>query len=179
MFNNNPQSASAPFIIDEASFITLYNRYWYEALSFAQQLIQDNFIAEDIVQNIFISIWKRRDTLQINQPVAHYIKRAVKLAVATHIRDTSRKEIVPLAALPDVVYNCSDAPMRHRELVSKLAGFVEQLPDQNQKVYHMRFNHSMDNPQIADVLGISEKTVRNQLSIALKRIRAYLVQEGY
>jgi RNA polymerase sigma-70 factor (ECF subfamily) len=179
VFNSDPLPAKVPFVIDEASFNALYNRYWYEALSFAQQLIQDSFIAEDIVQNVFISLWKRKDSLQINQPVAHYLKRAVKLAVAAHIRDTSKKEMVPLASLPDVVYNCSDAPMRHRELVNKLAGFVEQLPDQNQKVYHMRFSHAMDNPQIADVLGISEKTVRNQLSLALKRIRAYLVKEGY
>lgn len=167
------------FTIDEASFIALYNRYWHEALSLAQQLTQDNFIAEDIVQNVFISIWKRRDSLQINQPVSHYLKRAVKLAVAAHIRDSSRKVSVPLASLPDVVYTCSDAPVRHRELVNKLAGIVETLPDQNQKVYQMRFNHAMDNPQIADVLGISEKTVRNQLSMALKKIRAYLVKEGY
>ena len=177
--NNDPVSKRSTFIIDEASFVALYNRYWYDALSLARQLIQDDFVAEDIVQNIFISLWKRKDSLRIDQPVGHYIKRSVKFAVAAYIRDRSKKETIPLASLPDVVHTTTDAPLLHRELLSKLTGFIEQLPDQNQKVYHMRFNHALNNPQIASLLGISEKTVRNQLSLALRRIRAYLIKEGY
>lgn len=179
MFNNDPVSKRATFVIDEASFVALYNRYWYESLSFARQLIQDDFVAEDIVQNIFISLWRRKDSLQIDQPVAHYIRRAVKFSVAAYIRDQSRKETIPLSSLEDAVHTDADAPLLYRELLNKLTGFIDQLPDQNQKVYHMRFHHALDNPQIADLLGISEKTVRNQLSLALRRIRAYLVKEGY
>lgn len=179
MLNNDPVSKRSPFIIDEASFVALYNRYWYDALSLARQLIQDDFIAEDIVQNIFISLWKRKASLQIDQPVAHYIKRAVKFAVAAYIRDQSRKETIPLSSLEDAIHADADAPLLHRELLHKLMRFIGQLPDQNRKVYHMRFNHALDNPQIATLLGISEKTVRNQLSLALSKIRAYLVEEGY
>jgi RNA polymerase sigma factor (sigma-70 family) len=179
VFNNDTASQKATFVIDETSFVTLYNRYWQEALFLARQLIEDDFIAEDIVQNIFISIWKRKESLQIDQPVAHYINRSVKFAVAAYIRDLSRKETVPLSSLEDAIHADADAPLLHRELLHKLSDFIGQLPDQNQKVYHMRFHHALDNPQIANLLGISEKTVRNQLSIALSRIRAYLVKEGY
>lgn len=175
----NPVSQKVPFVINNASFAALYNRYWYEALLLARQLVQDDFIAEDIVQEIFISLWKRKDELQIDQPAGHYIKRSVKFAVAAYIRDKSRKETIPLSLLPDVAQTGTDTPLLHRELLHKLTGFISQLPDQNQKVYHMRFNQALNNLQIADLLGISEKTVRNQLSLALRRIRAFLVKEGY
>ncbi|SEW40122.1 sigma-70 family RNA polymerase sigma factor [Chitinophaga arvensicola] len=176
MFNEDPV---APFTIDEASFSALYNRYWYESLNLARQLMQDDFVAEDIVQNIFISLWKRRDTLKIDQPVAHYLKRAVKFAVAAYIRDKTRQDNIHLTAMPASLNAHADAPLLHRELQDKLSNFIEQLPDQNQRVYHMRFHHALDNPQIASILGISEKTVRNQLSMVMKRIRTYLVKEGY
>lgn len=179
MFKNDPLCPKDTFIIDESSFVMLYNRYWYDAFSFARQLIQDDFIAEDIVQNIFISLWSRKDSLRIDQPIAHYLKRAIKFAVAAYIRDRARKETIPLASLPDVVDGGTDAPLLYSELVTKLSGFIDQLPDQNQKVYHMRYSYAFDNPEIAHLLGISEKTVRNQLSLALRRIRAYLIEEGY
>lgn len=179
MFNNDSVSQRAPFVIDEISFVALYNHYWYEALLLAKQLVQDDFIAEDIVQNIFISLWKRKDVLEIDQPVGHYIKRCVKFAVAAYIRDKSRRDTIPLSLLPDVACAGADTSLLHRELLHKLTGFISQLPDKNRKVYHMRFNHALNNLQIANLLGISEKTVRNQLSLALRRIRAYLVKEGY
>jgi len=179
VLKNDQAPETASFVINEASFVALYNCYWYEALSFARQLVQDDFIAEDIVQNIFISLWKRKASLQIDQPIAQYIKRAIKFAVATYIRDQSRKGTIPLSSLEDAIHADADAPLLHRELLHKLTHFIRQLPDQNQKVYHMRFHHALDNPQIAILLGISEKTVRNQLSLALRRIRAYLIKEGY
>lgn len=169
----------APFIIDEASFIVLYNRYWYESLELARQLLQDDFVAEDLVQNIFISLWKRKDTLKIDQPVGHYLKRAVKFAVATYVRDKTRQDNAYVTAALEELNTLADAPLLHRELQDKLDAFIKQLPHQNQQIYHMRFHQSLNNPQIADILGISEKTVRNQFSLVLKRVRSYLSKEGY
>lgn len=179
MFSNGPASGQASFINDEASFVALYNQYWYEALSFARQLVEDDFVAEDIVQNIFISLWRRKNELSVQQPIAHYLKRSVKFSAAAYLRDRSRKETVSLAIAPEPASAHTDAPLLHHDLVDRLKSIVDQLPEQSQKVYHLRFHHAMDNPQIAGLLRISEKTVRNQLSLALKQIRMYLVKEGY
>lgn len=170
---------STHFIIDETSFVALYNCYWFEALTFARQLVQDEYVAEDLVQNIFISLWHRKDTLNIQQPVGHYLKRSVKFAVAAYVRDKARKETIELTPLHEPAHANTDDTLLHRELINKLTDIVDGLPEQNQKVYNLRFQHAMDNPQIADMLCISEKTVRNQLSLALKKIRILLVKEGY
>ncbi|MCW3465189.1 RNA polymerase sigma factor [Chitinophaga nivalis] len=179
MTDNNPVFEKTVFIIDETSFVALYNQYWQEALTLARQLLQDDCAAEDIVQNIFISLWKRRAELRITQPIAHYLKRAVKFAAAAYIRDQSRKETISIHTFTPIAAGHTDAALLHKELVCTVNNFVEQLPAQNQKVYQLRFHHALDNPKIAHLLGMSEKTVRNQLSLALKRIRTLLVKEGY
>lgn len=179
MFKNNELPKEGLKDIDEPKFIDLYNKYWHVALQLARHLVQDSYAAEDIVQNVFISIWRRKDVLQIDGHIEHYLKRAIKLAAVTYIRDNSSKQVFLLASAESPSHSDADNLVLNKELQRKINHFVDQLPSQSRKVYHMRFDEALNNNSISTALGVSEKTVRNQVSITLKRIRLYLREAGY
>lgn len=69
---------------DRDAFTTLYNRYWAQLLGIAYNHTRDKQSAEEVVQNLFIGLWNRRETLVIGNP-ANYLATAVKFAVFKNI----------------------------------------------------------------------------------------------
>lgn len=124
----------------------------------------------DIVQDIFVWIWERRETLQI-QSLQAYLKAAVKFKVANYIRAGKIRasffdELKPIEAGAP-----GDNAAEVRELKAIIDQSILELPDKCRNIYLLSKQERLSNKEIAERLGISVKTVEAQMTIALKRIR--------
>src|SRR4051812_20504428 len=78
---------------DHDAFDILFDRYWQRLFQSARARLNDSDTAQDIVQEIFIKIWQRRATLEINGPFENYLQSAVRLSVISHYRSAKATQV--------------------------------------------------------------------------------------
>jgi RNA polymerase sigma-70 factor (family 1) len=156
---------------DEAAYTEIYNRYWEELLKSAYRILKDRDACMDVLQEVFVWLWTHRDSLVLNS-IKAYLLTAVKYQVANFIRSSRvREAYVQHTALlqPDEAYE--DDLLEMKELKAMIAHCTATLPGRCQQVFNLSRNENLSNREIATRLGISEKTVEMQMTIALKRLR--------
>ena len=158
---------------DEEAFAEIYDRYWEKMALYSLKVIRSSEDASDIVQEVFVSIWKRRHELVINGPLLPYLLKSVRNLSIRYIEKNLRK----LDFLSSLSYYCehldlsSVNELETKELENKLAGVVASLPSRMQTVYLLSRHEHLSYREIAQQLGIAETTVKKQVSNALKVIR--------
>lgn len=155
---------------EEAAFIEIYNRYWEKLLATGYYYTQDKQTAEDIVQEVLISLWTRKDNLKV-QSLEAYLATAVRFAVFKAIaRDRKRRELLAgkeLAAHSWEVEEKLDA----RFLEEYLRGELEKLPEQARLVFTYRRQEELTIAEIAGKMDLSPKAVEYHMTKALRALK--------
>jgi RNA polymerase sigma-70 factor (family 1) len=155
------------------AFKELYTRYWKALFSEAYKRLKNRELSEEVVQDLFANLWAKRHDLQINTAVGGYLF----VSVSYYVIDHYRKEIIRAKYRKDfkTSHNEADYSTENMIMLKDLTGTVEsqisQLPDKCRSVYELSRNQHKTNKEIAQHLGISEKTVENHLTKALRRLR--------
>jgi len=159
---------------DEAAFNELYDRYWEKMSLQGLKVIRSVEDARDIVQEVFVSLWKRREELDIHGSLAAYLLKSVRNLSIRHIEKNITKQdfLLSLSAYFQQPIAASDSQVELRELETRIAGAVSKLPHKMQEVYLLSRHENLSYKEIARQLGIAETTVKKQVSNALKVIRA-------
>lgn len=157
-----------------AAFEEIYNRYWNKLYAAAYKRLQSKEVSEELVQDLFTSLWVNRNTINIHTSLAAYLFTSVRYLVLGQVQ----KEMVR-ANYKDSLYlnrvdNSTEETVLLKDLVTNLNVAVEQLPVKCKSVFELSRKENKSNKEIAAELGISEKTVENQLTKALKRLRLSL-----
>ncbi|MFA4870441.1 MAG: sigma-70 family RNA polymerase sigma factor [Pedobacter sp.] len=164
---------------DYDAFRLIYETYWKKVYNYAQKILEENLLAEDVVQQVFVSLWERREFLQIEN-IEGYLIKAVKFACITELKKRYR-----CCAAQDCVINCkktdlqTDDHVLYKDLEKTIDKLLCPMAHKCQKMFRMRFEQGMDNRSIALHFDLSEKTVRNKLSRTIGIIREKLKIEGY
>lgn len=160
---------------DESAFEALYNRYWERMYAAACKRLTSPAAAEEIVQDFFTSLWTRRDGLDIRTSFEAYVFTSVRYLVLHHIqkeyvrnhyKTRSRKEWHADNSTEELVF--------FNDLKQHIGAAVAHLPYKCRVVYERSREDYKTNKEIAREMGISEKTVENHLTKALKKIRLSL-----
>lgn len=163
---------------DHSSFDQLFDRYWERLYRAALARIADDFIAQDIVQELFIKLWERRHTISINLSLENYLLSAVRFGVISHFRSKNVNEVRLDDALQRV--NLLEASINENagyfELERTLEEALNKMPVMLQKVYQLRSENKAVK-EIAGELGITEQTVKNYISEVLRRLRVAIVNK--
>jgi RNA polymerase sigma-70 factor (family 1) len=162
---------------DRNAFTTLYNRYWDKLLAIAYNHTRDKQSAEEVVQNLFIGLWNRREALTIDNP-ANYLATAVKFAVFKEYYRKQKREASLIGKLTIAQEHQLEEQISAKFLQEYINGIVETLPEKCQLVFRMSREQHLSNPEIAEEMGIAEKTVEAHLTKALKTIRTELNSSG-
>lgn len=156
----------------EAAFTQIYYQYWKLLFAVAASKLDNVTDAEEIVQEVFADLWRRRRDIHIEQSLKAYLATAVKFQVYTMLakkhREATRQEGSPA---PDSWAMAPDEAFRQKELQAQLYQLTQELPDKCRLVYQLSREAGLSNKEIAAKLDISEKTVENQMTKALKRLR--------
>lgn len=164
---------------DTHAFTVLFNRYWKFLYAVAYRRVQDEELAQDIVQEVFMQVWDKREKLSIESAyVEYYLLKAVKNRIINHYTSLRVKTDVlerVMGRMENMVEETYQ-PSRYLELERFLDEQVEQLPHTMRAVFLMRSdNHSIG--AIARKLNIAEQTVKNNLTEASHRLRKSLLRK--
>ncbi|MFC0518574.1 RNA polymerase sigma factor [Mucilaginibacter angelicae] len=158
---------------DEHAFAMLFDRYWVRLYKTALWYLKDRENSEEAVHDVFLNIWNRRHHLEI-ESVPNFLLSAIRYQVYNRMRAVKPPVAIALHNietdnLPD--YNQSDHRIKNQELLQELNYHLEQLPKRCQEIFYMSRMDNLSNQEIATHLGISKRTVENQITMALKHLR--------
>lgn len=163
----------------ERAISEIFERYWHKLLAVALNRLDNLEDAEECVQDVFINLWKIRETLELKYTLYTYLSAAVRYRVLDKMNqqyrkirfsDTDFSELSELSSENDA----ADAHLLHLELMDKIDSAVKLLPEKCQIVYRMSRESGFSHKKIAEELSISEKTVEAHLGKAIKDIRKNL-----
>jgi len=161
---------------DEQAFAKLFYRYSTKIYSKAYSYLRDKEICEQIVQDIFMGIWTARHTLQI-ESFGAYLTAAARYRIYKHRYSAKVVPIQYKEVLEDADYaNHNSQNEGYNKLVSEemeleVENRLSGLPKRCQEIFIMSRRQQLSNEEIADELGISKRTVENQITSALKHLR--------
>jgi len=159
---------------DELAFTEIYNRHWQFLFTAAYNALRHKEDSLDVCQSIFMWIWENHKSIHIKTNLQAYLYTAIKYKIANLIRQGKIRE----SLLDDVMAAEIRADEKLELEVKELKNFIDQLvnelPDKCREVFLLSRNEHLTHRQIAERLGISEKTVDDHITRALKTLKAPL-----
>ncbi len=140
--------------------------------------MKDFETAKEIVQDAFISLWEKREIIDMDRPVKAYLTMVIHNKCSNHLRDSRKFDpyllnIENLLEVPE--YDGADT-LVHDELKLKIDTAINELPDKCREIFILNRYENLKYQQIADKLQISVKTVETQMSKALQHMRVRLAE---
>ncbi len=162
---------------DPIAMERIFNAHWEEVFDFAYRKLGDQQLAQDIAQEIFISLWEKRSNLDLMGNLSSYLYGAVKNRVVDYYRSNTLKDSHQAALA--LLLNGNSAASADEGLILQdthraLAGAIQQLPERMRLVISMSREEDKTVKEIAGELGVSVQTVKNQITAAMKLLRKNL-----
>ena len=160
---------------NESAFKVLYERYWQPLYARALARL-DSTLAQDVVQEIFISLWRNKDRIVIEDSLSPYLFTALRYSIIKKVyREAKKGLILPLnvAELDNTPVTNADQ-LEYKEMKQALEGEIAILPHRMQEIYKLSRINNLDIDEIAERLNLSRQTVKNTLTTTLKRLRRKL-----
>ena len=154
---------------------TLFDSYYTQLTHYAIRVMGDPSVAEEIVQDVFISVWKNREKTQIDNAKS-YLTRAVKNRCINHIKTKHPIHEEAENFLFIETDETADSSLESEELALAIEEAEKRLPKQTALVFALSRHTEMSYLQISKELDISIKTVEYHISKALKSIREFLIE---
>lgn len=152
----------------------VFRDYYKPLVRYGNTFLKDSDETEDIVQQVFVSLWEKRTQLDIHTSIRAVLYKAVQNACLNKIkhlkvRNTYAEEWKAVTIHEDV----SD-PVQVNELNERIQQAMENMPEQCGRIFKMSRFEQLRYQEIADQLGLSVKTIENQMGKALKIVREEL-----
>ena len=162
---------------DNSAFTEIYNRYADSLAGFAGAKLYHLEDARDILHDIFIKLWEDRYTLVITSNLKSYLFSAVRYRVIDKIRRkvTRQDYSSMIQAASTANAHGADEIFEVKELQKNIDHALKDLPSRTKQIYELSRNKCYTISEIAQMLNISEQTVKNQLTTALKHIRQSVI----
>jgi len=164
---------------DFEAFDHLFNYYNQRLYFFAKSILKNKDDAHDIVQEVFLRVWRNRDTLD-----PHSSFKSFLFTVSYNIIvDTLRKRISEQSFRDELIKNAiidessADKDLSYNELNSIYQEAINELPDKRKEIYRLHRFDNLSYQEIADKLNISINTVRNQMAHAISYLRGRIGKE--
>ncbi|NKI27854.1 RNA polymerase sigma-70 factor [Arenibacter sp. 6A1] len=157
---------------DKQTYRLLFENYYKVLILYATSLTKNEPKAEDLVQNVFVNLWTKRNTLEIRSSIKSYLYKSVYNLFINDYRKHLRNENV----LDKIHYEVLQQSIEEEEhsIKSKLEWLnkeINALPPKSKKIFIMNKKRGLTYKEISKILNISENTVESHIGRALKRIR--------
>jgi len=161
---------------NEQAFEQVFKSHFKELHSYACAILKDDAVAEGVVQNVFLKLWEKADTLQYQQSITGYLYRSVHNLALNHLKHQKVKQAYDVYATQKSIqqHETANRQLHLKELQYHFSEAMNELPEQCRTIFQMSRFREMKYQEIADELAISIKTVEAQMSKALKVLRVKL-----
>ena len=160
---------------DAIAFKEIYDRYWDKLYNAAYKRIKNAEQCEEIIQDIFTKLWQKRENLVINTGLSNYLFVSVRYLVIDYYRKiTVRASFITHGQLNADFDNSTEEFVHLNDLKKQIDLLIDGLPEKCKAVYRLSRIDFKTNKEIAEMLGISEKTVEGHLTKALQHLRSHI-----
>lgn len=156
---------------DSGAFSSLFKKYYQPLVRFTARFLTHNHLAEQIVQNVFVDLWVKREQLEIHTSFKSYLYRMTRNQALNHLKKEART--VSLENVLDIPEKAEKNPeniLVEKEFHLTVHKAIEKLPSKCRQVYVMRRYDQLTSEEIAGILNISVNTVKTQMKRALKSL---------
>lgn len=161
---------------NEEALSIIYKEYWEKMYLASYNLVRDRSICEDIVQEVFVSFWQKRNSIEIKVSIRSYLYGCTMYKVHDYFRKNKKM-------IKEELFNNFDKKVQvlnpetrliHQELVYYIDSLINQLPSKCQEVFKLSREEQLTNQEIAERLGVSKRTVEGHITKALTFLRSSL-----
>jgi len=172
------QNTNSPHLLDKSTFESLFHSEFKRLCFFALQYTKDYDTAREITQEAFISLWEKRESIDLSKPVKTYLSITVRNKCLNYLRDSKKfnKEILDMEGLlSDKTYEQPDR-LVEAEIRDKIERAIDELPVKCREIFVLNRHENLKYKEIAIRLEIYVKTVETQMSRALQHMRERLAE---
>jgi len=157
-----------------SEFEEIFNTYYARLCNYAYKLLLDHYRAEDAVQQVFSKLWEKRGEYNINTSIQSYLYKATYNMSINEIKRTQKFNALENEELVKLSDFDADVANNMNELETAIEKALSIIPEKCRAIFVMSRYEEMKYKDIAQNLGISIKTVENQMGKALKLMRMHL-----
>ena len=163
---------------DEIAFTNIYERYNKMLYVLAYKYLKDTFLAEDVVQQVFLKLWESRSLMTASVHLRNYLYTIAKNMVLNEIRDNATAveknyELVQRLPLSD---NRLNSLLEAEDLKQQFKRTMRELTEQQQKVCRLKIFGGYSNQEVAELMHISVSTVKSHYALGIKYLRSKMKQ---
>lgn len=162
---------------DESSYKHLFISFYLYLVRFSHSMTNDRSLSEDIVSEVFMSLWKNRTRILEIDDIRLYLYISVKNNTLKELQKRQKNVQVDLSSLEfqaDDHFLLPESSLLNKELHSQIQTAIEKLPPRAKLIFKLAKEDRLPYKKIAEILEVSIKTIDNQLSIALKKLAVEL-----
>lgn len=166
----------------DATYKAVFRQCYSKLLFYAVRLVGDEE-AEDIVQDVFVELWRRKESVVIGEQILAFLYRSVYTKAINLLKHQAIENNYSAAMMEIYGRKLQYYQPDHAEVIRKIEdqelrqeiyGVINELPDKCREVFKLSYLHEMKNKDIAETLGISLRTVEAHMYKALKFLRERL-----
>lgn len=158
---------------DKTAFAEIYKRYWGILFQHARKMLQDDDAAKDIVQDVFTTLWARRNDLDLRSKLSSYLYGAIRYQVFNLIDKEKVKGnyLQSIETFIDHGEYTTDDRWLEKELALQIEQEINSLPAKMKEIFILSRSQYLTHREIAQKLNISDQTVKKQVHYAIKILR--------
>ncbi|WP_158281286.1 RNA polymerase sigma factor [Dyadobacter jejuensis] len=160
---------------DSGAFNEIYNRYWKTLFIAAQQKIASDEIVEEVLQNVFLKIWEKRATQEIEN-LGAYLYTATKYQIMDHYRAQFQSDKYQnlLLSQKESFEDATEQAVHLTEISGIFERVLSALPEKTSRIFHLSRLEFKSTKEIAQLMAIPERTVEYHITLSLKQLRKSL-----
>jgi RNA polymerase sigma-70 factor (ECF subfamily) len=163
---------------DRLTFQQFFETHYKEMVNYCYKITRNEVISEEVVQEIFINLWERREIIELKSALTSYLYSAIKKRSINYLKNElpkqqSQVDTETLEGMQDTAASLDDTDDTDK-LEEFITNAVNNLPEKCREIFILSRYAGLTYQEIADELEISTKTVENQITIALRKLRISL-----
>lgn len=157
---------------NSVTFNKLFHEYYANLSRFAFTYVKDEDAAEEIVQEVFVNLWQKQDINEVTS-IRSFLYISVKNRSINYLRDHKTRILHENEYAMECEKNMfyENTEYEYQQIEEAVKNAIGELPDKCREIFELSRNENLTYQQIADQLNISKKTVENQISIAIKKLK--------
>ena len=165
---------------DKQEFRLLFDEYYSSLCLYANSVVNDLELSQDIVSDCFVKIWEKKATIHIKSSLKHYLLLTVRNAIYSYLRSPESRK----ADIEMILEKLENSPIEEYDLdrdetIVHIYKLIEKLPEQRRLILEMATFQGKSYKEIAELLGISVNTVNKQMSRAYRFLRDNMLRDDF
>ena len=175
-FTDDEQALRSLAAGDLAAYRFLFDLHFADLCNYINIYLHSREFSEAIALEIFEFVWEKREPLVIRVSFKSFLFSSAKNKAISHYRKEHKTIFTSLDLIESVIPDESNSQqfLEEKELRNFIENAINRLPEQSKKIYLMAREENLSHKEIADLLGITPKTVENHVGIALRKLRESL-----